>query len=120
MNPLLRSFRDNLWLAAQKAGLKKGELQKRYDLSSFELDEIKPSDSAQEIAAKALYYFCIEDGRFNNFTAGILAVMTFLGTHCGGPDHLNRRAQAYQDLRTIMGSGARYEAILNWVKCWYQ
>src|SRR5436309_49235 len=115
MNPLLRSFKHNLWVAAERGGLRKGELIKRHDVDSFELDEVKETDSAAEIAAKALRYFCVQDGRFNNFTVGVVAVMGFLEEHFKGPDHLATQAQAYQGLREILDQGGRHEVILRWV-----
>ncbi len=119
MNQLLRSFKQYLWQAAQRGGLRKGELQKRYDLDAFELKEVGETGSAAEIAAKALRYFCVEDGRFNNFIVGIAAVMSFLDEHMKGEKALNRRAIVYQDLKGVLDQGGQYEAILRWVESHY-
>src|SRR6266404_5938307 len=68
-------------------------------LRDFELERRGTNLSARDIARQALVYFCLEDGRFNGFMPGILAVMQFL-KECGiGPAD---STQAFRDLRDIL------------------
>src|SRR5262245_46589380 len=53
--------------------------------------------SPQEMAAQFLATCCLTEGRFNNFQAGFLAVMTFLNEQLDPPGD-----QAYRDLAQIL------------------
>jgi hypothetical protein len=121
MNPLLVSFKQNMWLAAQQGGLRKGELIEKHDINHFELDEINDTDSARDIAAKALCYFCVEGGRFNCFTVGIAAVLGFLERHCRSvkPITLEHRGLFYRDLKDVLNKGGRHEDILTLINIWF-
>jgi hypothetical protein len=66
---------------------------------------------AQEIAAQLLAVCCFTDGKFNNFQAGFLAVMTFLNEQFDPPGD-----QAYHDLAQILKSSGKIEAIRRWME----
>src|SRR5213078_3391899 len=67
--------------------------------------------SPQEMAAQLLARCCLTDGKFNNFQAGFLAVMTFLNERLGPPGD-----QAYRDLAQILMTAGNIAAIRRWME----
>jgi hypothetical protein len=67
--------------------------------------------SPQEMAAQLLAACCLTDGKFNNFQAGFLAVMTFLNESLVPPGD-----QAYRDLAQILKTGGNLSAIRRWME----
>ncbi len=65
----------------------------------------------QEIATQFLTRCCLSDGKFNNFQAGFLAVMTFLNEQLHPPGD-----QAYKDLAQILQTAGNENAIRRWTK----
>jgi hypothetical protein len=65
----------------------------------------------QEMAAQLLTTCCLTEGKFNNFQAGFLAVMTFLNEQLHSPGN-----QAYQDLAQILKTSGNITAIRRWME----
>ncbi len=68
----------------------------------------------QEMAAQFLARCCLAEGKFNNFQAGFLAVMTFLNEQLGSPGD-----QAYRDLAQILKTAGNIEAIRRWMESYF-
>ena len=67
--------------------------------------------SPQEMAAQFLAKCCLSEGKFNNFQAGFLAVMTFLNEQLDPPGD-----QAYKDLAEILKTAGNINAIRRWME----
>jgi hypothetical protein len=67
--------------------------------------------STQEMAAQFVATCCLTEGKFNNFQAGFLAVMTFLNEQFGPPGD-----QAYHDLAEILKTAGNINAIRRWME----
>ncbi len=72
--------------------------------------------SASEIVVQVLARCCVEDGRFNNQQARILAVITFLNERYG---RLQGERQAFIDLLAVLNSGGSVGAIRGWMSATY-
>ncbi len=68
---------------------------------------------ATEIAVQVLLQCCVENGQFNNFQVGVLAVMMFLN------DRLGQQPQAIIDLGSILKSGPTEVALRGWATSHY-
>lgn len=73
--------------------------------------------AATEIAAQFLARLCVEEGKFNNFQVGLLAVMTYLNGEMG--DLGGGRQQAWKDLVQVLNTGGSIEAIRRWMETHY-
>ena len=67
--------------------------------------------SPQEMAAQFLSTCCLTEGKFNNFQAGFLAVMTLLNEQLNPPGD-----QAYRDLAQILTTAGNINAIRRWME----
>ena len=63
------------------------------------------------MAAQFLATCCLTEGKFNNFQAGFLAVMTFLNEQLDPPGD-----QAYRDLAQILKTAGNINAIRQWME----
>jgi hypothetical protein len=65
--------------------------------------------SVKEMATRVLACCCLTDGKYNNFAAGFLTVMTFINEQVRSPGE-----QAYQDLARILQNAGTEQAIDRW------
>jgi len=111
MNRHLAILKDISNQIAHDAGLRSFP-----DFRQFSIDIAGGCGSPAELAAKALNYFCIEDGRYNSNRIGVNLAIRFLGETLrpprGGP-------QRFKDLEAILNAGGRVEEILGWIDLWY-
>lgn len=64
-----------------------------------------------EMAAQLLATCCLTEGKYNNFQAGFLAVMTFLNEMHHAPGD-----QAYHDLAQILKTSGNLNSIRRWME----
>ena len=70
--------------------------------------------SVQEIATRVLVECCVEEGRFNNFQVGFLAVIAYLNERLGRLQMGEQ--QAFKDLVSILNTSPTHEAIDRWMQ----
>jgi hypothetical protein len=75
-------------------------------------NSISPSDTAHEIAAKALLHFGLTDGQFNNRLAAVTLVLGFLEA-CTGQ---KRTEGSMLDLRQTLQNSPTQDAITGWAR----
>ena|SRR5436190_23463230 len=110
MRSEVRALRDAAAQAAQLQGIPFREFLQR-GLEDV-LREAEANDwPPQEMAAQFLATCCLTEGKFNNFQAGFLAVMTFLNEQLEPPGD-----QAYRDLAQILMTAGNIAAIRRWME----
>lgn len=114
-NRHLPLFKRNAAQAANRHGINMGELIGDHGLNDFLIDEVQPGDDPAEIAAKAIFYFCVDDGRFNGFVAGVEMTIQFLGETQRVPLERQQMAVALRDLKSILDTNATAKAIRQWI-----
>jgi len=117
MNPLVRAFRK---AAVQAASLRQFPISafiEDHGLNDFLIEAEAQEYSVHQFAAQALCQFCLDDdGEFNGFEVGILAVMEFLNERRGRPDSWQ---QAMRDLVSLLQKDGTYNALERWANSYY-
>jgi hypothetical protein len=117
MNPLVRAFQRAAIQAASLRQFPISVLIKEHGLDDFLIEADAQKYSVQQMAAQALCQFCLDDdGAFNGFEVGILAVMEFLNEQRGRPASWQ---QGMRDLVTILQKEGSYGALAKWVTSYY-
>lgn len=114
MRPLVQSFKKAILHAAALRSFPVRELMEDHDLAGF-LQVAEEEDYAlAQLAAQALHYFCQDDdGAFNGFEVGLLAVMEFLTEQQGRPQGWQ---QGFRDMVNLLQNGATLEALQKWAE----
>ncbi len=82
------------------------------------LDEAELHDwPAKEIAGQVLARCCLTDGKFNNFVAGFLTVITFLKDQLGPLGQGEQ--QAFADLAKVLNNPGAPQGITGWLNTHY-
>jgi hypothetical protein len=114
MRPQVRAFRD---VAAQVCQARRFSFRAFMEDRGLEpiLNEAEASGwSARQIACQVLARCCVEEGRFNNFQVGLLAVLTFLREQVGPLSE-----QGLRDLVAVLNNPGTAEAIERWMQSAY-
>ena len=89
-------------------------------MQDFLIDEVAPTDSPADISAKAIHYFCIEEGQFNGFFVGLETALQFLNESVRRSGDAAQQHVAFRDLKSILDSGGEIQAIREWIKAHYE
>jgi hypothetical protein len=118
MNPSVSGFKDCAHQAAEICQINNGRLIRQFGLADFLENKLVATDRAQEIALKALEYFCDQRNPHDEkFRFGILAVGIFLdGYHAATPcDRVEDLSQPLRDLVTILTGGFNELQLCQWI-----
>jgi hypothetical protein len=118
MNALTRVFKRIVSQVAAQAGTTPSRLMKDHDLERFLLDIEAKGYSVREVAAHALFQFCVTGGRFNRFVYGVQIAVAFLDEQMEDPPQ--DKAQCLHDLKSILDQGGPFQAIEKWVVSHYR
>jgi hypothetical protein len=114
MKPQVKAFQDAAAQACQQQGFPFRRFLGDYGLEDILLEADAADSSPQEIAIRVLLGCCVEDGRFNGFQAGFLAVMTYLNERLGRLGQGEQ--QAFRDLANILRTGPTPQAVEGWMR----
>jgi len=116
----LKAFKAIAAQVAHRHGFSFGLFLGEHGLRDFLLDEVSANDRPADIAAKALRYFCVEEGRFNGFLVGLETAIQFLNEQMIRPANESQRVIAFQDLKKILDRGGELASILCWIASCYE
>ena len=88
-----------------------------HGLEAILLDADQEDWSDKTIAANVLAECCVENGRYNNFGVGVLAVINYLSARYGKPTI--DQQQSFRDLHSILNSGGSVDSIMRWMNTQY-
>ncbi len=120
MNRHLKAFKTVAAQVAHRHGFSFGVFLGEHGLQDFLIDEVGPTDSPADIAAKAIHYFCIEEGEFNGFFVGLETALQFLNESVRRSGDAAQRHLTFRDLKSILDSGGEIPAIREWIKAHYE
>jgi hypothetical protein len=107
--------------SASEAGVSFGRFRAEYQLDDFLDNVLLPTDDPLLAAAKALHYFCTEDGRFNGCTFAVKATMRFLeDLTSDSPADDAALEQSQQDLKAVMNANCSVGSLTRWAERWYR
>ena len=113
MKPQVRAFQDAAVQACQQKGMPFRKFLTEYGLQDILIEADAANSSAQEIASRVLLECCVEDGKFNGFLAGFLAVMTYLNERLGRLK--TGEQQAFEDLACILSTSPTLQTVDRWM-----
>lgn len=114
MSPLLLRFKGIIAQIASRFEVG-WILREDRRLTDFLENVAQSDDPPCMLAARAIHFFCVENGQFNGFMPGVLAALQLLKeTH--GPLDASVTKQAQQDLATIMKAGCTTNILFDWAK----
>src|SRR2546421_8260257 len=117
MNQTVLAMRNALAVACRACGVRFNTTLEDFDVDAV-LEEAEAQGwDAREIACQVLFRCCVEDGQFNNFQAGFLAVANFIDSQA--TPLKQHRERALKDLLSILNSGPTEDAIRKWVETNY-
>lgn len=120
MEDHVRHFKAIAAQVADRHGFSFGACLTDHGLRDFLIEVAAGGDSPADMAAKALVWFCVEEGRFNGFLVGLETVLQFLAEQLGGPQNSTERVAAFKDLRSILESRPDFAAVRQWVAAHYE
>ena len=88
-------------------------------LRDFLQNRVHESDTATDVGAKIIEYFCIDDGKFNGFVDGVRLAITFLDAVATWTADEAHRRQSLKDLKHLLSVGDM-NAIHRWVDTNYR
>jgi hypothetical protein len=118
MNPLISAFKGCAHQAGQACKLSNGVLIRQYGLGDFLENKLVESDSAPDIAIKAMEFFCDErDPHSQKFRFAVLVVGIFLDEHHASTpyDSLKELQQPLRDLVTLLTQSANESQLRRWI-----
>lgn len=118
MNQLILRFKHCAHQAGQLCGLTNGQLIRRFGLGDFLENKLKDSDTAPDIAVKALEFFCDEaDQRQIEFRFAVLTVTNFLSeNYSSSPLDTDDLHQPMRDLVSILTRAANESQLRRWIE----
>lgn len=119
MNARVAAFKRAAAFAARACGLSMSAFMGQHGLQAFLVDADANNLTLPQIAAQALFQFCVSNGTYNHFTAGIVAAVEFLDHQMQGPATPQGKQQSYLDLKAILDQGGPYQAVEAWVNSYY-
>jgi hypothetical protein len=118
MNDLVPKFKDCAHQASKSCNIGTWKLIRAFGLGDFTENKIGETDSAREIAIKALEFFCDEGPHQDKFRVGVLTVGLFLDQYHGGTPgkSLQDLRQVFTDLVAILtGGGCNRDQLNRWI-----
>jgi hypothetical protein len=118
MNPLISGFKGCAHQAGEKCRLANGVLVRRFGLGDFLENKLAETDTAPDIAVKALEYFCDEPDPHNEqFRFAVLAVGIFLDEyHSSSPcDSFADLQQPLKDLVSLLVQSPNEAQLRKWI-----
>src|SRR5436190_20608500 len=83
MKPQVKAFQDAAAQACQQRRFPFRKFLVDYGLQDILIEADAADSSSQEIATRVLLECCVENGQFNGFQVGFLAVMAYLNERLG-------------------------------------
>jgi hypothetical protein len=111
MNPQIKAFKSIAAQACRQRGIRFSEFMDDWGLEEILTEASEQNHSATQIAAAVLWRCCCTDGKFNNFTVGLLSIMEYLNEQ-----EESIGMQPFHDLATMMKAGTTKEAIDKWME----
>jgi hypothetical protein len=118
VNRYVVSFKRIAAQVAHREGVGMGTFIGDRGLNDFLIDQSENADVV-DIAGKALLAFCVEDGRFNGFIAGLKTVLQFLSEHMEAPAAGASLNRCLVDLHQVLASGPTESSIKTWITSYY-
>jgi hypothetical protein len=106
-------------IAAETCGPKRAFQRSGGSLADF-LDSQRAEDDPKQVAANIFEYFCLEDGRFNDFFPGVQLAVVFLDRTLEGPQGEQQKHRCWKDLKDVLVNSGTKPAILGWIRANYR
>jgi hypothetical protein len=117
MKPQVKAFRDAAVQACGRRNFPFRKFLNDYGLEGILLEADAAGSSPREIATRVLLECCVEQGTFDGFQVGFLAVMTYLNEQLGRLGQGEQ--QAFLDLANILNTTPTQQAVGAWMRAQY-
>jgi hypothetical protein len=122
MSTLIARFRDCAHQTGDTCGQSIGTLIRKFGLRDFLENRLTASDSVEDIAIKALEFFCEGSSPHEpQFKFAVLTVGIFLNENLANPPIENEAlAQPLRDLVAILAHGFNEQSLRRWIQSHFQ